>query len=118
MQAADMSPELPQVLLRGRLERPGALRLEGAAVQQLRLLRSASLVTYYPADARAKGLDGTVIVDLLINAAGQVLEAQVVSESPENEGFGIAALDAAKTYEFDNRLQREVLMSLVIEFLP
>jgi TonB family protein len=118
MHPDEMNSGVAAVLLRGRLERPGALRLEGAAAQQLRLLRSAPLVTYYPPAARAKGLDGTVIVDLLINSAGQVLEAQVVSESPENEGFGIAALDAAKTYEFDNRTQREVLMSIVIEFLP
>lgn len=106
------------VLLTGRLERPGALRLEGAAVQQLRLRHSEPTSSFYPEQARSAGLDGSVVVDLLINAAGQVQEAQVITESPPGEGFGIAALDAAKTYEFENRLQRPVLMSLLIQFLP
>lgn len=118
MRGNRLTPEVPPLLLTGRLSRPGALRLEGAAVEQLRLRRSEPVSRFYPAAAREQGLDGTVIVDLLVNAAGQVIEAQVISESPAGVGFGIAALDAAKTYEFDNRLQREVLMSLVIEFLP
>jgi hypothetical protein len=59
-----------------------------------------------------------VIVDLLLNEAGQVLEAQVLNESPRGHGFGLAALDVAKTYEFANPLGRLVLFSLTIEFVP
>jgi hypothetical protein len=57
-------------------------------------------------------------VDLLLNEAGQVLEAQVISESPRDMGFGLAALDTAKTFEFHNPLQKLVLLTVTIEFEP
>jgi hypothetical protein len=57
-------------------------------------------------------------VDLLINAEGFVLEAQVISESPTGEGFGLAALDVVKTYEYFNDLKRQVLMAVTVSFLP
>jgi TonB family protein len=84
----------------------------------VKFLRGASPSTFYPRAARAQGLDGSAVVDLLINEGGLVVEAQVVSESPPDLGFGLAALDTAKTYEFENPLKRLVLLSLVIEFLP
>lgn len=98
--------------------RPQALRLAGPAVARLKLLRGASPSDFYPAAARELGLDGSAVVDLLINEGGLVVEAQVISESPRDRGFGLAALDTAKTYEFVNPLKRLVLLSLVIEFLP
>jgi TonB family protein len=87
-------------------------------VEQLRLLRGESPGKFYPAEARRRGLDGSVIVDLLINEGGLVVEAQVVSETPAGEGFGLAALDTVKTYEFRNALRKLVLMSLLVEFTP
>jgi len=42
----------------------------------------------------------------------------VISESPGGQGFGLAALDAAKTFEFENPLKRWVVFTLSIEFLP
>ena len=98
--------------------RPDALRLQGTQTTQLRWLRGDAPEKHYPAFARAEGLDGIVTVDLLINADGQVLEAQVISESPPGVGFGLAALDTAKTYEYENRLHRLVLMSITVGFLP
>ncbi len=96
----------------------GALRLEGKATEQIRFLRGAAPEKFYPAKARSEGIDGAVLVDLLINDAGQVQEALVLSESPLGEGFGLAALDAVKTYEFENSLKRAVLMTLLVQFLP
>lgn len=101
-----------------RLVRPDAVRLEGEAVSRVTLLRGDEPQKHYPAAARRAGLDGVVIVDVLLNAEGQVLEAQVIAESPAGHGFGLAALDAAKTFEFANQLKRLVLISLTIEFLP
>lgn len=101
-----------------RIENPKALRVEGEAVTRLRLLRGDAPALHYPAAARAAGLDGFVTVDVMINETGQVLEAQVISESPRGHGFGIAALDAAKTFEFENPLRRWVVFTLNIEFLP
>lgn len=101
-----------------RLVRPDAVRLEGEAVSRVTLLRGDEPQKHYPEAARRAGLDGVVTVDVLLNAEGQVLEAQVISESPRGQGFGLAALDAAKTFEFENRLKRLVLIALTIEFLP
>lgn len=100
------------------LTHDGARRLTGADTARLRLLRGDAPAAHYPPRARAEGIDGHVVVDLLINAAGQVQEAEVLSESPAGHGFGLAALDAVKTYEFDNPFQAPVLMALTIQFEP
>jgi TonB family protein len=102
----------------GSLQVAGAVRLTGARTTNLRLLRSRPVAEFYPAKAKAEGLDGIVVVDLLINAEGLVVEAQVLSESPTGQGFGLAALDVAKSYEFDNVLKTLVLMAMTVQFLP
>ncbi len=102
----------------GKIIRPGVTRLEGSQVTRLRYLRGEPPEKFYPPGARREGIDGAVIVDLLINEGGMVVEAQVISESPPGRGFGLATLDTAKTYEFENTVGKLVLMSLVIEFLP
>ena len=101
-----------------RLERPDALRITGEQISQLQLLRGDEAFAHYPPKAKSEGLDAVVIVDLLLNAEGQVLEAQVVSESPPGKGFGLAALDTAKTFEFANPFRRQVLVAWSVEFLP
>jgi TonB family protein len=100
------------------IERPGALRVQGEAIARFTLLRGESAQQHYPRKAKERGIDGFVTVDLLLNEAGQVLEAQVLAESPPGEGFGLAALDTAKTFEFANPLNRLVLFALTIEFAP
>ena len=92
--------------------------MTGAQTARIRLLRSHPVTEFYPAEARRDGLDGIVTVDLLINAEGLVVEAEVLMESPPNRGFGLAALDVAKTYEFDNTFRRLVLMSMIVQFQP
>ncbi len=73
---------------------------------------------HYPAAARRDAVDGIVLVDLLLNIEGQVLEAQVIAESPPGFGFGLAALDTAKTFEFINPFRSQVLLSKEVAFLP
>lgn len=73
---------------------------------------------HYPLKAKAQRLDGLVLVDLLITPEGFVQEAQVITESPTDAGFGLAALDTVKTWEFDNDLKRLVLMTVTVSFLP
>lgn len=109
---------LPTGAAAQRIENPRALRLEGEQAEKLRLLRGDPPQKHYPAAAKAAAIDGVVVVDLLLNDAGQVLEAQVVSEQPRDHGFGLAALDTAKTFEFDNPHRRWLLVALTIEFLP
>ncbi|MEO8306596.1 MAG: TonB family protein [Pseudomonadota bacterium] len=100
------------------LTAPGAIRLTGAQTAKVRLLRSHPMEDFYPVEARRKGLDGIVTVDLFINELGLVVEAEVLTESPKGQGFGLAALDVAKTYEFDNSLKKPVLLSMTIQFQP
>lgn len=102
----------------GRIRNPKAMRLQGEDVNRLRLLRGEAPEKFYPPAAKAARLDGLVTVDLLLNEAGQVLEAQVINESPDDAGFGLAALDAAKTYEYENPFGRWVLIAITIQFLP
>lgn len=102
----------------GRIDDPRAERLVADSLAGFRMLRGDSPDKHYPAGARQAALDGFVVVDVMVNEAGQVLEAQVIRESPEGQGFGIAALDTAKTFEFENPLRRWVVFTLNIEFLP
>lgn len=100
------------------LERPEAIRVPVHELGRFRQLRGDTPEQHFPERARKEALDGIVIVDLLLNAQGQVLEAEVIAESPAGKGFGVAALDTAKTLEFTNPLKRMVLMSINVEFLP
>ena len=104
--------------LTGRLQRPDALRLQGPQVSKLRRRRGDEPESHYPAAARAAGIDGLVTVDLLVTPEGYVQEAQVVTESPADRGFGLAALDVVKTWEFSNDLKRLVLVVVSVSFLP
>ncbi len=100
------------------MQRAGALRLNAEAGSRLELLRGATAFEHYPAKAKRDAIDGIVVVDLLLNVEGQVQEAQVISESPPGHGFGLAALDAAKTFEFLNPYKRPLLLVRQLEFLP
>lgn len=107
-----------RLALTGRLQHPDALRVQGALVSRLRRRRGDEPEAHYPPAARAAAIDGLVTVDLLITPEGYVQEAQVVTESPADQGFGLAALDVVKTWEFDNDLKRLVLVVVSVSFLP
>ncbi|MEO6079501.1 MAG: TonB family protein [Steroidobacteraceae bacterium] len=100
------------------LVRPDALRLTKEQIAKLELLRGDSAFDHYPAQAKRDAVDGVVVVDMLLNVEGRVLEAQVVAESPSGFGLGLAALDTAKTLEFDNTFKRQVLLTWEFAFLP
>jgi len=116
--ATGASARSGSLALTGRLQRPDALRVQGAQVAQLRRRRGDEPEAHYPAGAKADGIDGLVTVDLLITPEGFVQEAQVVTESPAGAGFGLAALDVVKTWEFNNDLKRLVLLLVSVSFLP
>jgi TonB family protein len=115
---AQVAPRKEPLPVASKLERPNALRVTGSEVARFRQLRGDAPEKRFPEQARKEALDGIVIIDLLLNAQGQVLEAEVIAESPAGKGFGVAALDTAKTLEFTNPLKRMVLMSINVEFLP
>jgi TonB family protein len=111
---AKLDPRLPT----GKLVRPDAVRVTGKQAERFRLRRGDTAAEHYPEAARKAAVDGKVVVDLLLNEGGQVLEAQIVAESPQGFDLGIAALDLAKTFEYVNPLKRLVLMSITVEFVP
>lgn len=112
-----MEPSLPPSLI-GRIVRSDAMRVAGKDAERFKLVRGDTPEQHFPAAARNEALDGVVSVDLLLNERGEVLEAQVIREAPSGWGFGLAALDTAKTFVYANPLKRLVLMSTDITFLP
>lgn len=113
-----MGTEVAGLKLTGPLVRPGVRRVTGAEASKVRYLRGLPPSKFYPPLAREQGIDGSVNVDLLINEKGFVVEAQVIDESPPGMGFGLAALDAAKSYEFENPFDELVLLTLQVQFQP
>lgn len=100
------------------MDRPDALRLTARQIRQLEQLRGDTAADHYPVRAKRDAIDAVVVVDMLLNAEGQVLEAEVASESPAGFGFGLAALDAAKTFEFRNTYRRRLLLTWQFDFTP
>jgi TonB family protein len=66
-------------------------------VTQMPELRSEVRIAY-PKESRKKGIQGAVVMDLLIDSFGKVREATLV-EGP-NEELSAAALSAAKGFQF------------------
>jgi TonB-like protein len=102
----------------GENARSGAQRVAGGQRPALKRLRGKDPDAFYPVAARERRIDGIAVVDLLIGDDGRVIEATLVSEDPPGEGFGLAGLDVAKTWEFDNTLRKLVLMQVNVAFLP
>jgi hypothetical protein len=102
----------------GKIIRPDAVRVAGKDAERFELRRGDTPAQHFPPAARKEAVDAIVSVDLLLNEQGEVLEAQILSEAPSGWGFGIAALDTAKTFVFANPLKKLVLLSITVEFQP
>jgi TonB family protein len=75
-----------------------------------------ALTGFYPKDAQAAHLEGTVTCRLTIDATGGVTDVVAVTVSPENSGFGLAAVEAAKSFHFVNTLSRPVVKVMAVSF--
>jgi hypothetical protein len=106
------------ILATGKIIRPDAVRVAGKDAERFTLRKGDTPEQHFPPTARKEGWDAIVSVDLLLNERGEVLEAQIIRESPSGLGFGLAALDTAKTFVYENPLKKLVLMSIDIAFLP
>jgi RNA polymerase sigma factor (sigma-70 family) len=53
----------------------------------------------YPAELRAAGIEGSVVVSMVIDSTGKVIQAQV--EKSTHAGFEFAALQAVQAWQFD-----------------
>ena len=68
----------------------------------------------YPPEARRKGIQGAVVMDLLIDARGEVREAVLV-EGPHAE-LNAAALSAAKGFQFTAAMIRDKPVAVRIRY--
>jgi beta-lactamase regulating signal transducer with metallopeptidase domain len=74
------------------------------------------LSQFYPAALKDHGVQGYAVMKLIIDRAGKVTDASVVTEKPAGLGIGAAATDAARTFRFDNTLSRPVVKTLQVRF--
>lgn len=72
----------------------------------------------YPRGALRREISGSVEVELHIDRNGRVAEVEVLSESPKNVGFGLAAQRAARQWRFEPYKQNgePVAQSKTLEF--
>lgn len=68
----------------------------------------------YPPSLRAAGIEGDVILELLIDATGNTLEATIVESS--NPAFNDAALEAARAVKFAPARQGDQAVAVKIRF--
>jgi TonB family protein len=71
----------------------------------------------YPADAQAAGIEGVVILDIVIGEDGSVIEARVIRSIPELDQ---AAIDAVNQWQFEPTLLNgepvELEMNVTVNF--
>jgi TonB family protein len=71
---------------------------------------------FYPAALRKQRLEGYVVMKLAVDRSGHVTDADVVKENPAGVGFGAAAVNAARTFQFNNTLARPVIKTIQVKF--
>jgi TonB family protein len=96
----------------------GATRLAGEQAKQVKVISRASLPQFYPRDAAIARIPGRIVLDLLIDADGNVKDALVLDETPLGHGFGDAATAAARTYKFANPYKKLVILKIVTPATP
>jgi|GEM_PF-280791 len=58
------------------------------------------MYTFYPAQALAAKIGGKALINCRVNVQGAAEDCQVVTENPPGQGFGAAAVQTAKLFEF------------------
>ncbi len=74
------------------------------------------LADYYPADAKKLGIEGAVVLTVTLDAAGRATDTVVISEQPQEMGFGAAASAAAHTIEYSNPAGRPTQLTFQVKF--
>lgn len=64
------------------------------------LRRPRNLQRYYPRGAIARGVEGMVVLDCMVATSGN-LNCRVISETPQDWGFGAAALRIAADHQME-----------------
>ena len=85
-----------------------------------RILNVGDLVqllgTYYPPEARRRGIEGMVQIAVTLDAQGRATDTVVLYEDPPDMGFGAAASAATHTLEFANPTGHPVQFTFNVKF--
>jgi TonB family protein len=79
-------------------------------------ISGAPLAEFYPAALRHNNVEGYVVMKLAIDRTGRVTAADVVKETPAGSGLGLAAVNATRTFQFNNTLAEPVIKTMQVRF--
>src|SRR4030095_12325780 len=68
----------------------------------------------YPEEAKRRGIQGKVVIEIKVNADGKVTDARAISG---NEALRQVAVDAAKQFRFSNDFNATVAATLTFNFV-
>jgi len=73
---------------------------------------------YYPAAAKQQRVEGKVVVQVAVDAGGQVIDERVIDVTPASPeyGFGEAAMEVARHAKFTNPRQDVSYMTFMVKF--
>jgi TonB family protein len=94
----------------------GPLVLNYSQDSKVSFVSGQPLGDFYPKSLARQGVEGLVTCRLTIDATGQVIDAVAVREKPANSGLALAAVEAVKTFRFNNTLSRPVVKMLAVKF--
>jgi TonB family protein len=100
-------------------ESPATASSSGApATSDVRLARPADPDNYYPAVAKEQGVTGFAVVEVDVDAMGQLVDARVVKVEPADPQFGFAdaALQVARNTGYENVSQQTGTLKFMVKF--
>jgi len=80
------------------------------------IVSTGPLEPWYPQDAKQKGIDGVVRIAVTLDAVGRVVDAHVISESPDGLGFGAAASGLVHEFTYANPTGHPTTFSFNVKF--
>jgi len=84
-----------------------------------RITHAADPDNYYPPAAKAQGVSGYAVVEVDLDALGQLVDARVLKVDPQDPQFGFAdaALQVARKSTFENMSQKAASMRFKVMFM-
>jgi TonB family protein len=74
------------------------------------------LEKYYPKEALRRGVEGLVRIQVTLDPQGRATDTLILSEDPQNVGFGAAASLLAHVNEYDNPTGRPAQLTFNVKF--
>lgn len=76
----------------------------------------ADLMKYYPQEAERRGIEGLVQIQVTLDAQGRATDTLILSEYPQDAGFGAAASTLAHFMEYNNPTGRSAQLNFKVKF--